>query len=91
MKTLILIIAAISAVSCSSPNIGMQLTNKTPRGLSIKNVLKNERAKAFMSAEKYCAKYGKVPRVLKSITQEQTEEFTPDMLMINYECLRPAR
>lgn len=91
MKKLILSIAVITGVSCSSANISMQLTNKTPRGISIQNVVKKDRVKAYMAAEKYCAKYAKVPRVVSTITQEQTEDFTPEMSTINYECLKPNR
>ncbi len=89
MKTLILSITAITIVSCSSANITMQLSNKTPRGVSINNVLKNEHSKAYMKAESYCARYAKVPRILTVVTQEKTEDFTPDMATINYECLKP--
>jgi len=89
MNKLITLLALLSISACSTVNTGMQQFDTSPRGISIKNVIKKDREKAYMAAEKYCAKYAKVPRVLKSFAQEKLEDFTPDMSTIKYECLKP--
>ena len=47
----------------------MKFVNKSPRGISILNIMKEERSKAYQAAEKHCAKYYKVPRIIKSVEQ----------------------
>ena len=91
MKILILTATLLSLISCSSTDgNGMKFTNKTPRGISILNIRKEERSKAYQSAEKHCAKYYKVPRVLKISEQEPLEEFQENMRTMNFECVKPS-
>lgn len=91
MKILITAAILLSLVSCSSTDVeGMKFTNKTPRGISILNITKEEYSRAYQSAEKHCAKYYKVPRVLKTVEQEQQYETQAAMRTINFECVKPS-
>lgn len=90
MKILILSATLLSLISCSSTDVGMKFTNKTPRGISILNIIKEERSRAYQSAEKHCAKYYKVPRVLKTIEQESLDETQAWMRTMNFECVKPS-
>ena len=88
MKILIAAALLPTLISCSSTGIeGMKFTNKSPRGISILNVVKEERSRAYQSAEKHCAKYYKVPRVLKTVKQESLDETQSTM---NFECVKPS-
>lgn len=88
---LLLIAAALSLSACSATDTyGIKFMNKSPRGISIKNVLKEERVKAYRSAEKHCAKYYKVTRMLKSIEQEQEDELAAAKSTMVFECLKPS-
>ena len=87
MNKILLLIAISSLVACSSTNTGMQFVDKTPRGIKIINIMKEQHSKAYQTAEKHCAKYSKVPRVLKRIKQSDDSEI-PMTTMIT-ECIRP--
>ena len=91
MKILITAAILLSLVSCSSTDVeGMKFTNKTPRGISILNIIKEEYSRAYQSAEKHCAKYYKVPRILKTVEQEPQYETQATMRTINFECVKPS-
>ena len=91
MKILILLSTLLSLLSCSSTDVeGMKLTNKTPKGISILNITKEEYSKAYQTAERHCAKYYKVPRILKTVKQELKDEFDTPMRTINFECVKPT-
>ena len=90
MYKLILTISFFSLFSCSSPQIGMENMAVGPKGISIINITKREQAKAYRAAEKHCAKYYKVPRILNSVKQKQEEEFQIEMHTTNFECLKPS-
>jgi len=68
----------------------MKLTNKSPRGISIINIIKETHSKAYQTAESHCAKYNKVPRVLKSVIQEQDDESQAQISTMIFECVRPS-
>ena len=70
----------------------MLFSNKNPRGISILNVSKDDRVKAYREAEKHCAKYSKVTRIIKNEKQEQPadEEIYRDLSTIIFECLKPS-
>ena len=87
MNKLILLIAISSLAACSSTNTGMQFINKTPRGINIINIMNEQQSKAYQTAEKHCAKYSKVPRVLKRIKQVDDSEIP--MTTMTIECIRP--
>ena len=92
MYKLVLTFSFFSLFACSAPQMGMKNMNESPRGISILNIksTKEERVKAYRAAEKHCAKYYKVPRILNSIKQEQDEEFQTPMHTSNFECLKPS-
>lgn len=92
MYKLVLTFIFFSLFSCSTAKTGMKNMNESPRGISIINIksTKQERVKAYRTAEKHCAKYYKVPRILHSIKQEQDEEFQTPMHTTNFECLKPS-
>jgi len=90
MKKLIIPLILLVLISCSSTNNGMKLTNKSPRGISILNIIKEMHSTAYQTAESHCAKYNKVPRILKSVIQEQDDESQAQMSTITFECVRPS-
>ena len=83
MHKLILLIAISSLAACSATSDGMKYANKSPRGISILNIDKADHAKAYRLAEKHCAKYYKVPRILK--TSRQSDSLGTTMA---FECLK---
>lgn len=90
MKILILLTTLLSLISCSSTKIeGMKLTNKSPRGISILNIKKEERSIAYQTAEKHCAKYYKVPRVTRKVEQAAEDEFQVSMRTMDFRCEKP--
>lgn len=91
MYKFILLITVLSLTACSATDSeGMIFSNKNPRGISVLNVVKEERVKAYREAEKHCAKYSKVPRVLKSDAQAVKDEYQAAMMTIIFECLKPS-
>ena len=82
-------IILLTLISCSSTDTGIKLLNKSPRGITISNIVKEELSKAYQTAEKHCAKYYKVPRVLKTINQEEDELQDP-MKTKFFECIKPS-
>ena len=91
MKKTILFLASLSitVTACSSTDTGLKSFNTSPRGISISNVYKAQRSRAFQTAEKHCAKYSKVPRRLKTI--RETASYTTERMTIVYECVKAAR
>ena len=89
MNKILLLIAISSMVACSSTNTGMQFINKTQRGIKVINIMKEQQSKAYQTAEKHCAKYSKVPRVLKRIKQIDESEIPMTTMM--FECIGPSR
>ena len=89
MRKLLFLATLFSLIACSTTNNGMKYVNKSPRGISILNIIKEMRSKAYQTAESHCAKYNKVPRVLKSIIQEQEDESQVQMTTMTFECVRP--
>jgi hypothetical protein len=90
MNKLVLLLSVASLVACSSTDTGMKFDKKTPRAISISNVKKADRVKAYRAAEKHCAKYSKVPRLLRKVKQE-TNDYSPiPMRTEHYECIRPS-
>lgn len=93
MYKLILLIAFFTLSACSTTNKSMTLVNKSPRGISIVNIKNEERSKAYQSAEKHCAKYSKVPRILSTKEQAKTDpddEMEKPLRTTVFECLRPS-
>ena len=90
MNKLVLLFSAVSLVACSSTGTGMKFDKKTPRAISISNIMKEDRVKAYRAAEKHCAKYSKVPRLLRKINQETSEGSPIPMRTEHYECLKPS-
>lgn len=88
MYKLILLIAIFSLAACSAD--GMKSVDKSPRGIKIINITYEERSKAYRAAEKHCAKYYKVPRVLKSANQGQGNELQAPANSMIFECLKPS-
>ncbi len=86
MYKLILLITISSLAACSATSDGMKYANKSPRGISILNIDKADHAKAYRLAEKHCAKYYKVPRILKTSRQSDSSGTT-----MVFECLKPSK
>ena len=87
MNKLLLLIAVSSLIACSSTDTGMRFINETPRGLKVVNIMKEQQSKAYQATEKHCAKYSKVPRVLKRIKQVDDSEIPMTTMVV--ECIRP--
>lgn len=62
----------------------------SPRGITVINIIKEKRSLAYQTAESHCAKYNKVPRVLKSVNQQQEDESQAQMSNMIFECVRPS-
>jgi uncharacterized lipoprotein YehR (DUF1307 family) len=89
MNKLVLLLSVASLVACSSTDTGIKFSNKSPRGITVSNVYKEYRSKAYQSAERHCAKYSKVPRKLKTI--QETDKYTVERVTIKFECIKPSR
>ena len=89
MNKLVLLISAATFVACSSTDTGIKFFNKSPRGITISNIYKEQRSQAYQSAEKHCAKYSKVPRKLKTL--RETKDYDVDRVTMMFECIRPSR
>lgn len=85
--SLILTLFPVFFLSGCATDVAMQFKDKSPRGITVMNNVKGERAKAFRAAEKHCAKYYKVPRILH--IKPQAEESEKIMNTITFECLKP--
>ena len=90
MNKFILLIVILSLAGCSTPPqvAAMKIMNATPIGISILNVDNSERVEAYRIAEKHCAKYQKVPRLLDS--SKQLEKSDIPLSTMVYQCLRPS-
>lgn len=81
--TLSVLFSFLSLSGCATDNT-MKFSDLSPRSITITNIVKSERVQARRSAEKHCAKYFKVVRVIKS---EAPTEDTNGMMTI--ECIKP--
>ncbi len=90
MHKKLLLLPLFALVSCSTTTYEMQSFNKSPRGITIVNVAKHKQSNAYQAAESHCAKYNKVPRILKSV-QEQADDSNEKMNTITFECVKPSR
>ena len=88
MYKVLFLIAIFSFGACSTASKGIKFVNKSPRGISILNIKKQEHSKAYQAAEKHCAKYFKVPRIIKSTEQQDESEITLHTTV--FECLKPS-
>ena len=90
MKKLTLCLAFLAVTACSAPE-KKELTymNVTPRGISALNVRDEEKARVYQAAEKHCAKYSKVPRLLDTTKEE--DKFGINFSVMVFECLKPGR
>lgn len=80
----LLAVSGILAVSGCATDNTMKFSDFSPRGITVSNIMKNERIQARLSAEKHCAKYFKVARVLSS---KAATEYTKGTLVV--ECIKP--
>lgn len=90
MYKLILLFTTLSLIACSSTGSGMKLESKGPRGIFISNIMNKDHVKAYRAAEKHCSKYSKVPRIVKTINYDTTEDSPTAMRAESYECIRPS-
>ena len=90
MKKILLLISLSSLAACSATDGGMKFDNKGPRGIFISNITKADRVKAYRIAEKHCAKYSKVPRVVNTLNYELENDSATAMRTASYECVRPS-
>jgi len=88
MKKIIFISSFFLLTACSSTNTGMQFTDKSPRGIKVVNIMKEQLSKAYQQSEKHCAKYSKVPRILKKF--KQADDSVIPMTTMVFECIRPS-
>ena len=66
----------------------MLIKHKNAREISITNINNDERVKAYRTAEQHCAKYFKVPRVLKNKQSNETTDGSATTM--NFECVKPS-
>lgn len=87
MKKILLPFILLMLAGCSATGLPeMTYMDKNSRGISILNVKKEEHVKAYREAEKHCAKYFKVPRIIQSSVQ--LEKTDVPMSTIIFECLK---
>lgn len=86
MKNIITLLTLSSVLSLSgcATKEPMKFKDFSPRGITVTNIVKSERIQARLSAEKHCAKYFKVARVLSSKAATET---TMGSLVV--ECIKP--
>ena len=84
------LLAAISLAACSSTDTGIKEFELSPRGISIANIYKEQRSRAYQAAEKHCAKYSKIPRKLKTI-RETPDYAAEERVTFVFECVKPGR
>lgn len=87
-KALLLAVTLLLS-ACSATDNGLKKVDQSSRGISIINVKTNDRTKAYRIAEKHCAKYSKVPLLVKSTPQSEDSPIA--MMTRKFECLRPSR
>lgn len=88
MNRFILLLSFSLLAACSAPIKTLIQVDKSPNGITIENIIKEEHVKAYRLAEKHCAKYAKVPRVLKSMDKEADDESSISLRTTSYECLK---
>lgn len=81
--TLLVLTYILSLTGCATSE-AMKFKDSGPRGITIHNIVKNERIQARLSADKHCAKYFKVALVLSS--KAATDESRGMMVV---ECIKP--
>lgn len=86
MKNIIILLAisSILLLSGCATKKPMEFKDFSPRGITVTNIAKSERIQARLSAERHCAKYFKVARVLNS--KAATESTTGSLVV---ECIKP--
>ena len=94
MKNLMTFIVLLTLISCSSSDNRVKYKDKSPRGISILNVTKSERSKAYQTATSHCYKYNKVPKIRKILKQAVQYEDdlalqNEDMITMIFICIRP--
>lgn len=94
MKNLMIFIALLTLISCSSTDNLVKYKDKSPSGISIMNITKSDNAKAYQAATSHCQKYNKVPKIRKILKQTKPNEDDLDlqikeMKTIIFICIRP--
>ena len=90
INKIIFLSSVLLLTACASGHSGMKLESKGPRGIFISNIMKKDHVKAYRAAEKHCSKYSKVPRIVKTINYDTTEDSPTAMRTESYECIRPS-
>lgn len=90
MKKISLFVVFTALTACAAaPEPGIQYMNVSPGGISALNVRDEEKARVYQAAEKHCAKYSKVPRLLD--TTKKVDDYNVTFTTMVFECLRPGR
>ncbi len=89
MRKLLIMTASFSLFACSTVQIEMKYTNKSPGGITISNIVKEKQSRAYQIAESHCAKYNKVPRITKTVIQASYDDSQKKMRTTDFECVRP--
>ena len=94
MKNLMILIALLTLISCSTTDNLVKYKDKSPRGISVMNITKSDNAKAYRAATSHCQKYNKVPKIRKILKQTTHNEddqslIIEDMNTIIFICIRP--
>ena len=87
MKKILIPFTLLFLSACAStPPAVMTAMDKNSVGISIINVKKEEHVKAYRIAEKHCAKYYKVPRIIQSSIQLEKSDVPKSTII--FECLK---
>ena len=90
MHKLLLLLAALSLFACSANPLEMGVTSKNPGGITFNNISRQKQSRAYQAAESHCAKYNKVPRVVKTIKQASNDDSIEQLSTTKFECVRPS-
>lgn len=92
MKTLLIFAVFFTLSACSPTKIlKLHVINQSPNGMTVVNITKTERVKAYRSSEAHCSKYSKVPRMIKLTEQDQHNGAGVELLSMKFECIRPTK
>jgi len=88
MSKFILLLSFSLLAACSTAIKTLIQVDKSPNGITIESITKEEHVKAYRLAEKHCAKYAKVPRALRSVDKEANDDIPVSLRTTSYECLK---
>ncbi len=88
MDKVFLLIVFVTLAACAAAPQHMQVEKAVASGMTIHNIPKGKKAKAFRMAEKHCAKYNKAAQTRQVIRTQEADEYQPELSTMIFSCLR---